>query len=260
VGLPDHGPFAELTALYALGALTGAERDTFEAHMAACATCCAEVRGLMSVAASLAQLGTPAEPSPAVRARLMSAIAAPRRPVRVAPWLAAAAAIVIALGLGAYATELRGRVSALEAALADASQRASVNERLVADARREAGEARLTLAVLVAPDLARIDLKGQPAAPTASARAFWSRTRGLVFTASNLPAAPTGRIYQLWVLTAQPAPISAGLMKPDAAGRVSATFNTPPDLPQPVAMAVTLEPEGGVPSPTGDKYLVGLAN
>jgi hypothetical protein len=25
-------------------------------------------------------------------------------------------------------------------------------------------------------------------------------------------------------------------------------------------MAVTLEPEGGVPSPTGDKYLVGLAN
>jgi hypothetical protein len=25
-------------------------------------------------------------------------------------------------------------------------------------------------------------------------------------------------------------------------------------------MAVTLEPEAGVPSPTGDKYLVGLAN
>ena len=42
--------------------------------------------------------------------------------------------------------------------------------------------------------------------------------------------------------------------------RVSAIFNTPPDIPKPVAMAVTLEPEGGVPSPTGDKYLVGVAN
>jgi hypothetical protein len=35
-------------------------------------------------------------------------------------------------------------------------------------------------------------------------------------------------------------------------------FETPVDLPQPVGMAVTIEPDGGVPSPTGDKYLVGL--
>jgi hypothetical protein len=27
---------------------------------------------------------------------------------------------------------------------------------------------------------------------------------------------------------------------------------------EPVAVAVTIEPEGGVPSPTGAKYLVGL--
>jgi hypothetical protein len=45
----------------------------------------------------------------------------------------------------------------------------------------------------------------------------------------------------------------------DANGRVTARFDTPLDLPRPVAMAVTLEPEGGVPAPTGEKYLVGLA-
>jgi anti-sigma-K factor RskA len=130
----------------------------------------------------------------------------------------------------------------------------------VVELRRGARSDQLIAAVLAAPDLARIDLAGQPTAPTASARAFWSRSRGLVFTASNLPVAPAGRVYQLWVLSAQPAPTSAGLLKPDASGRVTATFNTPADLPQPVAMAVTLEPEGGVPAPTGDKYLVGLAN
>jgi hypothetical protein len=37
-------------------------------------------------------------------------------------------------------------------------------------------------------------------------------------------------------------------------------IETPTDIPKPIGMAVTLEPEGGVPSPTGDKYLVGLAN
>ena len=90
----------------------------------------------------------------------------------------------------------------------------------------------------------------------ASARAFWSRSRGMVFTGTNLPPLPPGRTYQLWVVTAQ-APISAGLLTPDAQGGVSGTFATPVDIPTPVAMAVTIEPAGGVPAPTGDKYLVG---
>ena len=77
-----------------------------------------------------------------------------------------------------------------------------------------------------------------------AARAFWSRSRGLVLTASNLPAPPPGRTYQLWFVTAQ-APVSAGLLKPDASGRVTTLLNTPTDLPQPAALAVTLEPEGG---------------
>jgi hypothetical protein len=171
-----------------------------------------------------------------------------------------AASVALAVAAGAYAAQLRGRVTTLEARLRETTLRADTNERLVADARRSAGEAQRTVLVLAAPDLARIDLAGQPAAPQASARAFWSRSRGLVFTASNLPAPPPGRAYQLWVLTAQPAPINAGMLKLDANGRATAMIDTPQDLPKPVAMAVTLEPEAGVPSPTGDKYLVGLAN
>ena len=57
-------------------------------------------------------------------------------------------------------------------------------------------------------------------------------------------------------MTAQ-APISAGLVRPDTTGRVNAVFQTPANIPQPVAMAVTIEPEGGVPAPTGDRYLIG---
>ena len=37
----------------------------------------------------------------------------------------------------------------------------------------------------------------------------------------------------------------------------SVYFETPVDIPPPVAVAVTLEPAGGVPAPTGAMYLVG---
>ena len=72
----------------------------------------------------------------------------------------------------------------------------------------------------------------------------------------RLPALPAGKVYQLWVVTAQ-APVSAGLLRPDPDGRASLTVATPRDLATPVAMAVTIEPDGGVPAPTGEKFLIG---
>jgi anti-sigma-K factor RskA len=236
-----HEDFAELAGLYVLGALSEAERKAFEAHASSCAACAAEIRELTPVSSALAHLAPSETPSPEVRQRIMASIRqqgsvkvdrpAPRRGTVVA-WLAVAASLALAVALASYALQLR----------------------------RNANVDRLATAVLAAPDLVRIDLAGQQVAPTASARAFWSRSQGLVFTASNLPAAPAGRGYQLWVLSSQPAPMSAGMLTSDANGRLSTTIKTPVDMPQPVAMAVTLEPEGGVPAPTGEKYLVGLAN
>ena len=254
-----HEELGDQAAAYALGALTAAERQAFEAHLATCAACAAEVRSFTPVVASLAHLTALAEPSRSVRAGVSSAIH-PRSGYSSLSWLAAAAGIALAILFGSQSARQRGQVARLEARLREATQRADANERLVADVRRASFQMRSAVAVLTAPDLARIDLAGQKAAPSASARAFWSRSNGLVFTASNLPAPPPGRAYQLWVLTKQTTPISAGMLTLDANGRVNVTIDTPADLPAPVAMAVTLEPEGGVPSPTGDKYLVGLAH
>jgi anti-sigma-K factor RskA len=120
--------------------------------------------------------------------------------------------------------------------------------------RRAASDAKTVVVVLGAPDLVRVALAGQPVAPRAAARAFWSRSRGLVFTASNLPPLAGGRTYQLWIVTGQ-TPVGAGLLKPGVDGITHAVFATPSDLSTPVAMAVTIEPDGGVPAPTGDKYL-----
>jgi anti-sigma-K factor RskA len=263
----EHDALRDQIELYVLGALAPDERNAFEAHLASCAECAAHVRELSPVAQLLAYVPPQHEPAAALRARVQASIGAlPRAaPAAVAstsraavPWLAAAASLMLAAALGVYALSLRSRIGALELRLQEAAERAAAGERQVADLRRATAEVRSQVAVLTAPDVQRIDLAGQAAAPQSSAHAFWSRSRGLVFTAANLPSTPAGKTYQLWVLTKQPNPISAGVFKPDREGRVAATFETPIDLPQPVGMAVTVESEGGVPSPSGEKYLVGM--
>jgi anti-sigma-K factor RskA len=252
-----------LAAPYVLGALEIAERRLFEAHVASCAVCRDEVRSLQRVATALARSMPQRTPNPEVRYRVLAGIgrdrpAAVRQSSRrvVSNWLPLAASILIAAMLGAYAWALQGRVSSLEARLNDAERRASAAQRDTLQARRAADTAQSAMAVLAAPDLVRIDLAGQAPAPQATARALWSRNRGMVFNTANLPPAPEGRVYQVWVVTAQ-APVSAGLLTPDATGRASVVFETPADIAPPIAIAVTLEPAGGVPAPTGDKYLIG---
>ena len=206
----EHDELREQAELYVLGALTPAERAKFEAHVNTCAECGATVKALSVVADALSQAVPQHEPASAVRTRVLMSVGAGRRGVvpmptsststramSIGPWLAAAASLVVAVALGGYATAMRARVGTLEGRLKEAVQRADLNERQIADLRRASAEAQSQLAVVAAPDLQRIDLAGQPAAPESAGRAFWSRSRGLVFTASNLPALPAGKTYQL---------------------------------------------------------------
>lgn len=262
----DHDALRDQAELYVLGALTPVEQQAFEAHLASCVECTEHVRALSPVAHALAYTAPQHQPPTTLRARALASItrvpgaipaAAASGSRAMGPWLAAAASLMLAAALAVYSATLRSRIGALELRLQRATERAAASERQLATVQHAVAAAESQVAVLTAPDVQRIDLTGQSAAPQATARAFWSRSRGLVISATNLPSAPPGKTYQLWVLTKGPAPINAGLFKPDDQGAVDAVFDTPIDLPQPVGMAVTIEPEGGVPAPTGEKYLVG---
>jgi len=271
-----HALKREQAEAYALAVLEGDERADFEAHLLVCAECSAAVRSLEAVAAALAYSAPQVDPPPAVRERVIGSVQGsgvsqetlvgrePSRNIARAPrgwlpFLAAAACLIAAVGLGLYSVTERRHVIALEQLVRDATQRAETANRQRDEVTQRATENQAVVIVLNASDLVRVDLAGQPVAPRAAARAFWSRTRGLVFTASSLPPLPAGRTYQLWVVTAA-APIGAGVLKPGVDGDAHGVFMTPSDLAKPVAIALTIEPEGGVPAPTGDKYLVGLVN
>jgi anti-sigma-K factor RskA len=234
---PAHGDVKALAAPYVLGGLEPDEKDAFEAHLATCGECTAEVQSLRRTADALAYAVPQRTPPAELRERVLGSFkkaqapAAVARPVRseMRSWWPLAASLILVAAVGAYAVRLQMRV----------------------------GDLQSSVAVLAAPDLVRIDLAGQPTAPGSSGRALWSRARGMVFATSNLPAAPAGKVYQVWVVTAG-APISAGLVVPDPAGGGMTYLYTPPDIPPPTAIAVTLEPAGGVPAPTGQFYLVGM--
>lgn len=268
---PAHDDVRDLSGLYVVGALAPDDRARFEAHLRECDACAAEVRALVPVVEGLARAVPLHDPPARLRARVLGAVgaqtpnvardevtAAPRRLRLRSGWLAAAAAFVIAIGLGALALSRQQRIVELEARLQDLIGQLASSERQLAEVKRASDEQQLSAArVLSSPDLARIDLGGQPAAPGASGRAFWSRRSGMVFNASNLPPLPQGKTYQIWVLTAEPAPISAGVFEPDASGNARLVIKTPEDIPNPTRVAVTIEPAGGVPAPTGAMYLLG---
>src|SRR5205823_4385643 len=70
VGVYDE--FTDQPALYALGALTAAERAAFEAHLTVCAACAAEVRAFAPVVEALAATTPDAVPAADVRRALLS--------------------------------------------------------------------------------------------------------------------------------------------------------------------------------------------
>jgi len=273
MGDMDHAAQRDAAGLYALGALSGADRDAFEAHLATCAECAAEVRSLGTAVQALPYAAPQVDPPAALRARVLAAAGDPRassrptatvEPTRsrswsAAPgWLAAAALVLLTVALAAYTINVRQRVGGLETQLGEALVRLDRSEQQLAEAVRASERAQSRLAVLTAPDLKQVSLTGQPAAPRAAGRALWSRTNGLLFAANELPPLPAGRIYQVWFLTPG-APVSAGLIRPDSSGRVTAAFDTPAGIPDPTGVAVSIEPEAGVPAPTGAIYLAGTA-
>jgi anti-sigma-K factor RskA len=174
------------------------------------------------------------------------------RAATVLPWVLATAAAIALAALTPYTVQLRNRTRDLAAAVRDLSAR-------LADTDRQLVAARVEVSLLAAPDVRRVDLRGQSAAPQAGARAYYSRSRGVYFVASDLPQVPSDKAYQLWFVTPS-GPVSASVFRPDDRGRAELIADVPPGMPDPNVLAVTLEPAGGVPAPTGSMYLVGPVN
>ena len=151
----------------------------------------------------------------------------------------------------AEVSEMRATLALWQARVADAERNAQASQATLVTYRRQ-------LDVMTADDLLLVSLSGLPPANAAQGKAFVSRSQNaILFTARDLPPLPAARVYQLWAVAGGQA-ISAGTFVPDARGRSQLVADVPALTTRPDALAVTVEPEGGVPAPTGPKYLLGV--
>jgi anti-sigma-K factor RskA len=255
----SHEPFETEAAVYALGALDGVERAQFEEHLAGgCAACAATVREHAETLADVARAATPMIPPAHVKADLMRRIAATswsRPSARRRRWLrwslatAAAVVAVSAFAAGLVASRYEARIGAM----------ARETARIRADLRHQEAALRDRLAVsqgvidlLLDPATRVVALRGSDPNPDAVGRLVWHDANGGYLFVANVPSTPAGKVYELWTISGgQPHP--AGVFTVDTSGR--ATHSVAPTRFPVQVFAVTLEPAGGVPMPTGPMVL-----
>jgi anti-sigma-K factor RskA len=230
----NRDEIGELAAAYALGGLEAEDRARFETLLrAGDAEAVAALREFEATLADLA--GAAPEPPPAaVKTALIW-------PVVLSGAMAAGLAAIV-VGWSVSSTYEKR----LDALARDAEQ-------LEAELRGQ----QTVITILRDPATQMVVLAGQAPAPTARARMMWHAKAGGVFVAAGLPEAPVGKAYQLWAIAGDRAPVSAGVFSVDASGTGSLSVRPLPGVSTVNAFAVTLEPAGGLPAPSGETYLLG---
>lgn len=250
--------------LYALGALDGEEKQALEAHVRLCAECARAVQAARQRIALLG-LAAPAVAPPArVKEELLRKARAERVPERMrsvqeperwrgfgfgwlTPALGVAAVFFAALAAILWMRDVRnlGRIHALEGQLAQVQTQS----------REIARASETTDKLLGMPGTQRVALMPQPGMPEGRGGVLYNAKMGMVACAGWLPAAPKGKSYQLWLVPMQGAPKSLRVFG-NGEWTQPMSMHVTPGM-EAKAFAVTEEPEGGMPSPTGPKVLVG---
>jgi anti-sigma-K factor RskA len=235
----NHERFDELKEAYVLGALPEEERRELEEYLARHPERQAEVDELGAFAGLLALTPQEHEPPPALRRSIMSVVESEARSssARSEPRFAGlrevfslqnlglAAAAVLVIGLFSWNMLLQGEVQDLQGRVANLQE--SPQSRMVA-------------------------LEGTGDAPQQGhAEVMILDDDRAVLMAEDMPRAPEGRTYQIWVIEGN-VPEPGGLFEPRGES-VAAVVEKP--LDEGDVIAVTIEPAGGSQQPTTDPLM-----
>ena len=134
-----------------------------------------------------------------------------------------------------------------------ARETSALRERLRAQEaalRAELASASRVAELLRDPGTRVIALRGAGPAPEAAGRLVWHATAGGHLYVTSLAPLPADKTYELWTISGS-TPRPAGLFTVDAKGAGGVRVEPVPEGTSVDVFAVTIEPAGGVPAPTG---------
>ncbi len=248
--------------LYALGALDGEEKQTLEAHVRLCAECAREVEAARQRVALLGLAAPAAAPAARVKEELLRRVRAERgvagrvvrgsEPTRgfglawLTPAFGVATVVFAALAVVFWMRDARDlqRIHTLEGQLAEVQTRS----------REIARASQATDKLLEMPTTKRVALMPMPGMGNGHGGVLYNAKMGMVACTGWLPAPPKGKSYQLWLVPMEGKPMPLYVFGEEWTEPME--MHVTPGM-EAKAFAVTEEPAGGMPWPTGPKVLEG---
>ncbi|MGG7662601.1 anti-sigma factor [Dyadobacter sp. BHUBP1] len=163
--------------------------------------------------------------------------------------LSVAAAVLLALFAGWSAMQMTDMKNASNEAVAKVESMQA--DMAAMKAQTEYNEA--VAALFRNPTYKHVHLAGLDKSPESAVSAFWNtQTNEVMIDVQSLPAAPQGKQYQLWSIVDGKS-VDIGMLDNAFTGKVLKMKNTKPGS---AAFAITLEKEGGNPTPTMEEMYV----
>ena len=230
--------------LYVLGIAEEPERSEIRGHLnRECETCMSGVKRSRELAAMVASTAPRSEPTANLRRRILASVGAERKGFSWAPIWAGATALALATAAYLGIQERRYAAETFE---------------LRSEMRTQSNEiTRLTeaFAILNGPDTREATFgKGQPQPPRG--KVFLNPAQGVLLMASNLPPAPSGKLYEMWVIPKVGNPVAAGMFQSKTDGSAMHIRKGAVDVDATGAIAVTVESESGADQPTSQPLIV----
>jgi hypothetical protein len=172
-------------------------------------------------------------PSSKLRKRILASAGYEQPSFSLAPWLAALAFLSLAT---AFYFNFRERDTLHQ----ELTLRAQIR-------RQDIELTRLTeiMTIMNGPDTRQVNFTAGP-----RGKVFVNPSAGVVLMATNLPPAPAGKAYEMWLIPKGANPAPAGLFQSNADGTATHVFTGPVDVANLGIVAVTLEDASGAPQPT----------
>jgi hypothetical protein len=174
----------------------------------------------------------PATPSPKLRRRLLASVGVEQRAFGWSPFLALALALSLFAVVYFYGREH------------DTNKEVARLSNQLREQRIDLTRMNEAFAILNGADTTVSSFGGGP-----KGKVFTSRTQGVLLIASNLPPAPAGKAYEMWVIPKGGKPVPAGMFQSEANGTAMHIQRGPVDANADL-VAVTLEDQAGAAQPT----------